>query len=208
MLSWLKTHVVATAVLVSFNGIALADDSSSLLNATASVGESAHNLRLEAGQTIAVSVRVNRPSSLPENTRLHASWSLLKADNPSDVPRMDDAAEGPSRKVNEFGIYTAPTPNWSKLLHALDSDVSLVYTAPISGSYELRVAPATDATDLFSGQPNKRWREGGQAAEFTPLPESVAWPEGATFDVDISVELIDVSGQAAAGFYIEAEPND
>jgi len=190
---------------------ASADDSAIILKATTTVGgdaQAVHPLRLEVGQTIEVSVRVVQPSALPDNARLRATWALIEPDEPKLVPRADDAAEGPARKVDDFGITTAPSPNWNKLLHALDSDVSLVYRAPVSGMYELRIGPETDVVDLFSGEIGKRWREPGSAPLYRPVPQSVEWPKSATAEVSVNVRLIDVSGQDEAGTYVEAEPND
>lgn len=160
--------------------------------------------RLDAGQTVEIGVRVERPSTLPTNSRLLSSWRLVEADDPSRVPRAPERDES-GREINAHGIYTAPTPNWSKLLHALDADVYMVYRAPVSGLYVLSVKPEEGEVDLFDGE---RWREPGQAPKIAPVPKRVAWPDGASVDVAVSVKSIDVTGEATNRLYIEAEPND
>ena len=167
--------------------------------------DSSQPFRLEAGQTFELSVRVNRPSTLPPNTRLRATWELVAADDPSLVPRGPAEGQQPAREVNAHGIYTPPTPNWSKLLHALDADLFLVYRAPVAGLYALSVKPEQGEVDLFDGQ---RWREPGQAPKIAPVPKQVAWPAAAKVGVSISLRSIQVPDEAVNRLFIEAEPND
>src|SRR5690606_9782940 len=97
-----------------------------------------------------------------------------------------------------------------KLLHALDADTYVVSRAPLSGLYELRVAPETGNVDLFAGE---RWREKGSAADIFPIPADVPWPADATSQVTVSVRSLDLPSKSAAAdtgprLVVEAEPND
>lgn len=168
------------------------------------------SFRLQAGQTVEINVRVTMPRDLPDNGRLRVRWTVLRSDEAAQIPQ--DGADGqsteheqPGRKSNAFGIYTAPTAEWSKLLHALDADVFLNYRAPQTGIYQLDLAPEQDDVDLFGGP---RWREPGQASEITAAPASVVWPDTADVRTSVSVKTIDISDQAKNRLYIEAEPND
>ena len=55
------------------------------------------------------------------------------------APSTNPSAGNP-RKPDAFGIYTKPTADWEKVLHALDPDLYLVYRAPVTGQYLLEVA--------------------------------------------------------------------
>ena len=162
-------------------------------------------VRLSGGQTVEISVRVNEPSQLPDNGRLRVSWSLASADNPARIPRAPQQSDGAGRSVDAFGIPTAPTANWSKLLHALDADLYVIYQAPAYGVYELTIAPESGEVTLFDGP---RWREEGSAPQSTPVPRVVAWPDDASIDVSLLVNTIDISSASDDRLVIEAEPND
>ena len=162
-------------------------------------------VRLAAGMTVETSVRVIRPSDLPTNGRLTVSWTLVEADDAASVPRGPAEGTAAARDVHAFGIHTPPTPDWSKLLHALDSDVCLNYRAPVSGVYEIRVVPETGEVDLFDGP---RWREPGRAPRIARVPKQVPWPAAATVDVSISLKPVATDDEQANGLFIETEPND
>ncbi|WP_252852445.1 HEAT repeat domain-containing protein [Aeoliella straminimaris] len=163
---------------------------------------------MEADQTVEISVHINAPSDLPDNARLRVAWRLVTADDPAQVPRYT-AVDVPPRDPHAFGIYIEPTCDWNKLLHALDSDVYVVYRAPVSGVYELNIEPETSSVDLFSGN---RWRESGTAPQSTPVPRVVEWPEGKTAEVKIEVRSLDLGSKhdpiQPGGVVVEAEPND
>ena len=168
-------------------------------------GDGVQVLRLESGQTIEVSVGIESPSLLPANGRLRVSWKLLEADDPEEIPRAPDEGVELARKIDEFGIYTVPTPDWSKILHAIDPDVYVVYRAPVAGSYELRIATDEGEIDLFS---TPRWREPGVAPQASPVPVQVPWPQDAEVDVAVLLRPIDLTAEVDVGLYVESEPND
>src|SRR5690606_19168557 len=116
----------------------------------------------------------------------------------------------PARAIDAEGIYTPPTADWSKLLHALDTDTYVVYRAPLSGVYELRVRPETGKTDLFAGE---RWREQGSAPDMFPVPDEVTWPSEVAAEVSVSVRNLPIPSASTAAdagprLTVETEPND
>src|SRR5262245_11883337 len=67
---------------------------------------------LKRGETFELSVSLPRPSLLPPHGRVGVRWVLVE-------------------EKKEVGSYTFPTADWKKVLHALDSDLYLVYRAPV-----------------------------------------------------------------------------
>ncbi|MFN3649622.1 MAG: HEAT repeat domain-containing protein [Armatimonadota bacterium] len=162
--------------------------------------------RLTAGETVEISVHLDRPSALPPDGRVRVEWTLERPDNPAEV--VPTPEKGGPRPVDAFEIYTAPTPNWQKVLHALDGDVYLLYRAPVSGAYSLKLAPVTDEKWIGDAP---RWREKGLAAESFPLPRRTPWPSKATAPLSVSVNRVDLGTEEQAqrlGSAVEVEPND
>ncbi len=162
--------------------------------------------RLDAGEAVEISVHLDRPSTLPQNGRVSAEWTLNRPGRITDVVRPE--AETP-RKVDAEGIYTKPTANWRKVLHALDGDVYLVYRAPVAGTYRLALAPVTEEAPV--GATLARWREKGTAPELFPVPSSTPWPAKAVAPVTVSVTPYDLGTEdqvQKTATLVEAEPND
>ena len=164
-----------------------------------------HTLQLAEGATVAISVHIQQPSKLPVDGRLLVHWELSKPEDPERVPRAPEQPKAPARKVNDLGIPAAPTANWSKILHALDPDVYLVYRAPLTGTYRLSVTPAEQDVTVFSGP---RWRDGGAAPRIRPSGPTRNWPSGTQVDVDVSVQPLALSERDPSGLIVETEPND
>ena len=143
--------------------------------------------RLRAGEAVAIHVRIDDPAALPANSRIEARW---------DAPDLPGAAfEG------ERGDLISPrSGDWSKTLHALDPDVTLVYRAPVDGSYVLQLAAVTDRADPLPDY----HRDDGQAPLATPLPAQTPDPKGAA----MTVEIEPVPALHADGLLLEAEPNN
>ncbi len=162
-------------------------------------------LELERGETFELSVSLPQPSALPPNGRLRVRWSLLEekkqAGSPTSLPSLLP------RAPDAFGIYTKPTADWSKTLHALDPDVYIVYRAPASGLYSLEITPVSDEGSVFEGS---RWREDGIAPQAVPFPRLTPWP--ATTSVPLSVIInpleLDATEALQARVHVEMEPND
>ena len=162
--------------------------------------------RFTAGETVEVSVHLERPGALPANGRVEVEWTLEKPQNPADV--VDTPESGGPRAVNALEIYSKPTAGWRKVLHALDGDIYLIYRAPVTGQYRLRLAPVE--SEKWSGDA-PRWREKGAAPEMFPLPERTPWPPKTVVPVAVSVSRIDSGAEELVqrlGAIIETEPND
>ena len=195
-----RHHAIATLLILgAIPSLAYARD----LHKSAAVPKPlAQEIHLDEGQAVTISARIDKPSALPDNGRLKASWTLIRADDPKQF--SDQPKAKPARKIDAEGIYTRPTPNWSKLLHALDPDVFTVYRAPISGTYQLEVSTEPGEVTLFDGG---RWREKGQAPFSRPASKKVSWP--ANRSVGVTIEIRDIDARPAGDrLFIEAEPND
>ncbi|MFN0196922.1 MAG: hypothetical protein ACKVT0_09250 [Planctomycetaceae bacterium] len=164
-----------------------------------------HDVQLVEGQRVEISVLVQRPSQLPDNGRLLVDWKLVESLTPELIPRAPAEGTTPARPIDALNIYTAPTPNWSKVLHALDGDTYVVYRAPVAGTYRLTVSPFIGDVDRHESE---RWREAGKVPEMAPILRQMSWPDGARVDVSAKIRTLDCTGEAEAGMWIEAEPND
>ena len=69
------------------------------------------DIHLDQGQAVTISARIDKPSTLPDNGRLRATWALLRADDPKQFSNPKTAKT--TRKADAQGIYTLPTPNWT-----------------------------------------------------------------------------------------------
>ncbi len=163
-------------------------------------------LQLKRGETFELSVSLPSPSALPQHGRIGVRWTLEKADAGEALPVVT------GRKADAFGIYTAPTADWRKVLHALDSDLYLVYRAPVAGQYRLEIAPVTDEASTFSNPESIRWREDGIAPNAVTFPKLTPWPSGKTVPLAVTINPIDLpndlNASAKAGSFVEFEPND
>ncbi|MFN3648517.1 MAG: HEAT repeat domain-containing protein [Armatimonadota bacterium] len=160
---------------------------------------------LKAGEAREISVHLEQPSALPPNGRLAAEWTLVTPANPADVVATPE--NGP-RKVDAEGIYTRPTADWRKVLHALDGDLYMVYRAPVTGTYRLRLVPVVDEAPVGAGP---RWREKGTAPDLFPAPSRTPWPQGTSAPVSVELRPIDLGTDAQHQKHsglLEAEPND
>ncbi|MDE0627330.1 MAG: hypothetical protein OXH99_13095 [Bryobacterales bacterium] len=142
---------------------------------------------LDAGQTVQIQVGIEAPEQLPENARIEARWS--------GPPRSDSAFAG------ERGDLVVGIENgWTKVLHALDPDVFLLYKAPVSGRYEL------DLETVVSREPMKPQyhRDTGLAPLATAASARTPSADGA----DLWVDVGPVPSTAGADIVLEAEPNN
>src|SRR5262249_16410377 len=156
---------------------------------------------LKRGETFELSVGLPAPSSLPQHGRVGVRWTLVEERKESGA-----ATSLPSlfaRKSDAFGIYTKPTPDWKKVLHALDSDLYIVYRAPVAGLYALEIAPITDEATVFEGS---RWREDGVAPQAVTFPRRTPWPAGKSVPLAGTINPLDLKTETRMG--VETEPND
>ena len=153
---------------------------------------------LRADTTIEISVHLDRPSTLPDNGRVGVEWTLAGDAGPVKPP-----------SDNPQALYTRPTANWRKTLSALDGDVYLIYRAPQSGRYTLKLKPIVDEIPI--GEQGTRWREKGGAPRLSALPGHTPWPAGLAAPVSILVRPVNVGNareQEAQHTIVECEPND
>jgi hypothetical protein len=160
----------------------------------------ARRFELKRGETFELSVNLPQPSLLPVHGRIGVRWRLLEAGETG----ADNHYSNP-RKPDVFGIYTAPTADWSKTLHALDPDVYVVWRAPVAGVYALELAPVINEAPVFEGP---RWREDGCAPDAAKFPRETPWPAGRAVPLAISINPLDLSESEQVGMYVEQEPND
>ena len=137
---------------------------------------------LKRGETFELSVGLPSPSSLPRHGRVGVRWRLIE-----EKKESGEATSLPplfARKPDAFGVYTQPTADWKKVLHALDPDIYLVYRAPVAGLYALEIAPVTDEATVFEGA---RWREDGVAPQAVVFPRVTPWPAGKSVPLSVSI---------------------
>ncbi len=152
---------------------------------------------LQRGETFELSVGLPTPSALPRHGRVGVRWTLVEAKE--SLPALL------TRNSAAFGIYTKPTADWEKVLHALDADLYLVYRAPVAGVYALEIAPVTDEATVFEGA---RWREDGIAPQAVTFPRQTPWLTGKSVPLSVTINPLDLKDAPQAGMYVETEPND
>lgn len=165
-------------------------------------GEITRNLKQD--DIVELSVAVLHPSTLPDNGRLRLSWELISPDD-SSVFAISDS-EKVQREVDAFGIYTRPTANIHKILHALDADFFTMYRAPVTGTYRLRVQPEENRTSLFDAE--GRWREAGSAPAIASSPRKVLWPKDSLVQLAVNIRSLELTEPSDLDLLIETEPND
>ncbi len=205
---WLAAALTLVWVFASREGVISAETGGGRveisLQAT-SLWERTFSLR--GGEVCEISVGVPRPSSLPPNGRVAVSW---KPANQAEAERAEFTKEDPGpgadgRESDAFGIYTRPTAQWRKVLHALDPDVFLIYRSPMPGEYVLSISPVIDEVPVF-GEP--RWRERGTAPQIAAFPRHTPWPQQTRVSVVAQVRPLDLEGPPDLHFHVEQEPND
>lgn len=159
-------------------------------------------VELQQGETFEIAVNLVAPATLPTHGRIGVRWRLIEEGNL--LPAMLPPGQA-GREWNAFGIYTKPTANWQKTLHALDPDVYQVYRAPVSGEYALELVPITNEPTVFEGT---RWREEGIAPNAVKFPQQTPWPTGKTVALSVSLNPLDLRDSQVTGMYVEQEPND
>src|SRR5262252_1172541 len=158
-------------------------------------------LALQRGETFELSVGLPSPSSLPQHGRVGVRWTLIE-----EKKETGAATSLPSllaRKPDAFGVYTRPTADWKKVLHALDPDLYLVYRAPVAGLYALEIAPVTDEATVFEGA---RWREDGVAPQAVVFPRVTPWPAGKSVPLAVTINPLELNAETS--MRVETEPND
>jgi hypothetical protein len=163
---------------------------------------------LKRGEAFELSVGLPQPSLLPQHGRIGVRWALIEGKHEAvETPSPSTSSEtrNQPRARDAFGIYTSPTADWKKVLHAIDPDVYLVYRAPVSGIYALEIAPVVNEVPVFEGP---RWRESGTAPQAVSFPAQTPWPAGKSIPLAVFLNPLDLSKDEEAGMFLEMEPND
>ena len=142
---------------------------------------------LEEGRVFDVSLQLEHPSALPPNARIEVRWSG------PDLP--DTGFDGDRGDPN-----VVATADWSKVLHALDPDLHLVYRTPVSGKYSLSIEPVLEREQPLGPIPH----DTGLAPLSTPLP-TVTPPMD---DVAVAIAVRPVAALSSGSLVLEAEPNN
>ncbi len=157
---------------------------------------------LKRGETFELSVSLPTPSSLPRQGRVGVRWTLVEENKEAGATNLPSLLQ---RQPDAFGIYTRPTADWKKVLHALDPDLYLVYRAPVAGLYALEISPVTDEATVFEGS---RWREDGIAPQANSFPRRTPWPVGKPVPLSVVINPLELTKARQAGTHLEMEPND
>ncbi len=150
-------------------------------------GEWSRTWTLTEGDAFEMSVRIESPSTLPPNARIEAVWQGPALEHWSyDGDRGDPGVEA--------------TAGWAKTLHALDPDVYLVYRAPVSGEFELRLTTVEERAQPLGEIPH----DTGLAPVTTSLPARTP----AVRTVPIGIDVRPVAALSDGSLVLEAEPNN
>lgn len=175
------TSLCSALLLASeVSGTAVAGNSGTVGRKNGTLQSHARKTTLQAGDTVEISARVVRPSSLPHNARVRVT-----------VQKSGDG----DQKKNYL----------SKILHALDGDFFTVFRAPQTGKYSVVLTPEEGEVQVFEGQ---RWREDGFIDELLAAPRAVKWPKDSSADTSISIRRIEHTTTPDGSLVIEAEPNN
>ena len=150
-------------------------------------GEWAKEWDLEGGQTVQIQVGIASPSALPANARIEVRW---EGPPPADPPYSGERGD----------LAAGPETDWSKILHALDPDVHLLYEAPRTGRYRLRV----ETVEAREQPVSSYHRDTGLAPLAAARPEQT--PPIERTELYVAVEPI--LETAAGDIVLETEPND
>ncbi|MXZ33715.1 MAG: hypothetical protein F4Z21_00275, partial [Acidobacteria bacterium] len=203
---WMAAVLVLLGVLAGrADGVSSSTDRVEVSLQSDSRWERTFNLR--RGEVREISVAVSSPSSLPANGRVAVSWRLENRHGAkgTDVSKETVGSGRDGRQPDAFGIYTPPTADWRKVLHALDPDVFLIYRAPVSGRYVLSLVPVIDEEPVFGGP---RWRETGTAPQVDAFPRHTPWPPGTRVAMLARARPLDLEESPDLHLHLEKEPND
>ncbi len=142
---------------------------------------------MDRGDAISVSVHLDRPEDLPPNARIEVLFDGPSLGAELERPRPSDPA-------------VRSTADWGKSLHALDPDLYLIYRAPVSGDYGLRVEVVRDREQPLGALPH----DTGLAPMSTPLPTLTPAVSG----VPLTIDVRHVGALGSGPVVLEAEPNN
>lgn len=107
-------------------------------------------------------------------------------------------------KLPVNGRIAVEWEGYRKVLHALDPDFYMLWRAPKSGNYTLKVTKVEDEEPIFN---LPRWRETGIIPKITAFPRLTSWPVGAKTKLRAVIRPVNF-GESKRGMIVEVEPND
>src|SRR5258708_7015363 len=97
--------------------------------------------------------------------------------SPEAEAELDDIWLYVARESGSIGIGR-------KVIHALDPDFYMVYRAPASGTYTLKLTAVEDEEPIFN---LPRWRENGTIQKVDAFPRRTPWPRTCKARLRVSV---------------------
>ena len=160
-----------------------------MISSRALVGEEVWSQQwsMNRSEVVAVTIRLEQPSGLPPNGRVEVAF---------DGPAL--AVDSRRERPNEPTVRA--TNAWKKVLHALDPDVHVMYKAPVSGQYTLRIGALHERPQPLGAIPH----DTGLAPLSTPLPARTP----VLRDVAFAVEVRPLGPLDSGSVVLEAEPNN
>lgn len=182
-----RTAQAATSLAALVAMILCFGTNAALAESVAFDGSWSQSWKFDRDQTVQIRVGLDEPSGLPENARIEVRWTGPPADEPGFDGDRADLVEGMEN-------------GWSKVLHALDPDVFLLYKAPRSGRYELQLKTVEDREHLSP----EYHRDTGLARLASVAPARTP----AIHNAPISVSVETVPEVQGADLVLETEPNN
>jgi hypothetical protein len=135
--------------------------------------------------------------------QLDRTTSTVRSLRMGDIVEVSAGITSPSQlPVN--GRIAVEWGGYRKVLHALDPDFYMVYRAPKTAAYTLKVSVVEDEEPIFN---LPRWRESGWIQKVSRFPKQTPWPAGKKVSFRMSVKPA-AYGISKKGTIVEAEPND
>ncbi len=107
-------------------------------------------------------------------------------------------------KLPANGRVAVEWEGYRKVLHALDPDFYMLWRAPKTGNFTLKVTKVEDEDPIFN---LPRWRETGIISKITASPRRTIWPTSAKAKLRTSIKPVSF-GESKRGMIVEVEPND
>ncbi|MBI1896643.1 MAG: HEAT repeat domain-containing protein [Acidobacteria bacterium] len=148
---------------------------------------------------IAVAAEPPREKLIDFSGQYARSWNLTQG----QVVEVSAGLPSPSQ-LPPNGRLAVEFAGYRKVIHALDPDFFVVYRAPKTGRYTLKVTPVEDEDPVFN---LPRWRESGSIQKMDVFPRQTPWP--ADLELKLRANLTPVQyGASKRNLHVEMEPND
>lgn len=107
-------------------------------------------------------------------------------------------------KLPPNGRLAVEWAGYRKVLHALDPDFYIVYSAAKESTVELKVTAVTSEEPIFNVP---RWREPGTIQKLERFPVETPWPGGLRVPLRVDIRPVEF-GTSMRGMTVEMEPNN